>query len=320
MPKLEKGSQAAKDWAKKMRDARMSKKSVKGGVIGDDPFGLSRGGKKLSLNRVPTPVPPTPVLPTPTPEILSPPPNTDIIPVQQFETQPSQKIRKPKARRTPLNPTMPDLSAYDKMSDEELLKLLGKGLKGGYLQPGESPPAAGPIDYKEGSYVVEPDDALDEEMIDGEGMCTCCKMCGGKLSMKKIGKAFSKLGQATTKINPVSLALENKKSRDAMVKSGQFTQDVALPAVTTAGLPLYYGAAGTAGMMLGGPVGSMAATKAADELYKGMVVKPGYDPQERQKSKTVGLVAKKSGELGAKSLKQGASGKGVRKQKLVIIN
>ena len=165
----------------------------------------------------------------------------------------------------------------------------------------------------------------DTDMIDGAGMCSChkCEMCGGKIRMKgltKVGKAFGKAGDA---LNPMSYALKNKGTRDAMIASGEVTNDYALPAVTTAGLPLYYGAAGTTGMLLGGPVGAMTATKAADELYKGMVVKPGYDPQERQKSKTLGVVSKKTGELGAKNLKQGASGKGVRKskkKKLIILD
>jgi hypothetical protein len=181
-----------------------------------------------------------------------------------------------------------------------------KGIKGGYLQPGELPPASGPVEPMDGGYAVMPDDA-----IEGKGCCEKCTMCGGKLSSKSISKAFSKLGRATTKLNPVSWAIENKKSRDAMIKTGQFTQDTALPAVVTAGMPLYYGAAGTAGMMLGGPAGSMVATKGAEALYNQMVAKPGYDPRARQKSKTLEVVSGEVGKMGASNLKAGASGKGM---------
>lgn len=180
-----------------------------------------------------------------------------------------------------------------------------KSMKGGFLQPGEAPPSAGPIEKKGDGYAVMPDDAID----------------GGKVSLKKVGKAFSKMGRATTKLNPMSWAIENKKSRDAMIQSGKFTQDTALPAVVTAGMPLYYGTAGTAGMLLGGPMGSMAATKAADELYKEMVVKQGYDPRARQSSETVGAISGEVGKIGASQWKSGTAGKGMRKKpKFVIID
>lgn len=130
---------------------------------------------------------------------------------------------------------------------------------------------------------------------------------GGKISMGKISKGLSKVGKAfstgTEKINPLSYAVKDKKLSNAMRKAGAFTQDYALPAVVQAGMPLYYGAAGTAGMMLGGPVGAVAATKGAELLYDEMVGKKGYDPRERQKSKLLGNVAKSMGSVGASELK-----------------
>jgi hypothetical protein len=161
---------------------------------------------------------------------------------------------------------------------------------------------------------------------EGRGICkgcSCCEMCGGALSLRTfqrgLTKATSQLSKGLDKINPMSYAIKNKKTSKAMRQSGNVTQNYLLPAVTTAGMPLYYGSAGTAGMMLGGPLGAMAATKAADTLYQEMVGKRGYDPRLRQKSKTLGVVSNKVGELGASNLKQGASGKGMRMKKKLVI-
>lgn len=173
-------------------------------------------------------------------------------------------------------------------------------ISGGFLEAGEVPPAAGPIHQKDDTFEVESSDA-----IDGSGMCDCvhCEMCGGKISMKKLKNIPTVLSSGTSKINPMSYAIKDKKSRQAMIKSGEITQDYIQPAVVSAGMPLYYGAAGTAGMMLGGPVGAMAATKGADLLYKKMVGEQGYDPRERQKSELLGAISAEVGKAGASQMK-----------------
>jgi hypothetical protein len=126
-------------------------------------------------------------------------------------------------------------------------------------------------------------------------------------SPKKINETFGKIGTA---VNPMNYAMKNKKVTNLMRQSGQLTDKYLLPAAVSAGLPLYYGAAGTAGMMLGGPLGALAATRAADTLWQEAVVKKGYDPRERQKSKVLGAIAEKVGQAGASQYKAGMSGKG----------
>jgi hypothetical protein len=233
-----------------------------------------------------------------------------------------------------------------------------KGMKGGYLQPGEMPPAAGPDPTNDvPEYIREPDGK--DVSISGDGMmCKCCKVCGGamitnpadqyvpmlqaglqksrfdsgeivggKTSLKKIGRTLSKgLAKAGRALNPMAYAIENKRTRDLMAQSGQLTNENLLPAVTTAGLPLYYGAAGTTGLLLGGPLGAMASTKGADMLWQEMVVKKGADPRARQKDKMLGAISGEIGKLGASQLKAGmsapkSSGNGVRrkKKKLIIL-
>jgi len=108
-------------------------------------------------------------------------------------------------------------------------------------------------------------------------------------------------------LNPMAYAIENKGTRDLMVQSGQLTNENLLPAVTTAGLPLYYGAAGTTGLLLGGPLGAMASTKGADMLWQEMVAKKGADPRARQKDKMLGAISGEIGKLGASQLKAGMS-------------
>ncbi len=51
MPRFEKGSPQALEWAKKMKQAREAKKQMKGGMITDDPFGLSSPDKPLTLRK-----------------------------------------------------------------------------------------------------------------------------------------------------------------------------------------------------------------------------------------------------------------------------
>jgi hypothetical protein len=359
MPRFEKGSKEAKEWAQKMREARMKK--MKGGMIeegSDDELAAITANMTME----------------------------DKSPSRDRPSGVKKELMKPKIIRkgdsTEAQPkTTGKRQAESQGKNEEKGKGMKKGRKpknivmGGYLQPGEMPPAAGldpTNDVPE--YIKQPDGT--DVPIDGYGMmCKChkCKMCGGalitnpdnqyvpmlqaglqksrfdsgeivggKTSSKKIGRAFSKAGDKLTTgfakagmaVNPMTYAIKNKGTRDLMIQSGEFTNDYALPAVTTAGLPLYYGAAGTAGMMLGGPLGAIAATKGADMLWQEMVVKKGADPRERQKSKTLELISGEVGKLGASQLKAGMSGpktsgpksggtsqtgKGMRKKKKKLI-
>lgn len=306
MPRYEKGSKEAIAWAAKMKQAREAKKGIKGGMVPDAPFGLSQGGKKLSLKRGRSPTPP----PTPLPA-AAPSPQIPDVDFKSLAPAPLSNMSG-MVKKKPFAIRQTGTGAKKKISKNIML--------GGYLQPGEFPPAAGinPTDDAP-AFIQEPDGS--ELSIEGEGMCHCetCKMCGGRLKMKGLTKGLAKAAKA---LNPMSYALNNKGTRDLMIQSGQFTNDYALPAAVSAGMPLYYGAAGTAGMMLGGPAGSMAATKGAQMLYDEMVGKPGYDPRDRQKSKTLGVVSGEVGKMGSSRLKSGASGKGMRKKKgkLVIMD
>lgn len=133
------------------------------------------------------------------------------------------------------------------------------------------------------------------------------QMNGGKLSSTKINKAFTKgIEKATTAVNPMSYAIKNKQTQQAMIDTGTVTTDYLLPGVVSAGLPLYYGAAGTAGMMLGGPIGAAAAVEGSKKLYEGMVTSKGYDPRESQKSSVLGAASENVGKYGASELKSSA--------------
>lgn len=275
MPRPEKGSQAAKEWAAKMKKAREAKKkSIQGGVIDDD----------------------TRVI-------------MDVV----------QSHKKQKTDEKELNRTK-RLDAYDiRRMDSAIRRFRDRYMS--HVPQERKQEVSDLLMSRLYSISQEDNQLLDNanSITDDQHEPTGGAGIGGKISMKSIQRGFTKVGsqlsKAVSKINPMAQAIENKGTREALVQSGDVTQNYLLPAVTTAGLPLYYGAAGTAGMLVGGPVGSMAATKAADELFQGMVVKRGYDPRARQKSKTLDVVSKKSGELGAKNLKQGASGKGMRKKK-----
>jgi hypothetical protein len=174
-------------------------------------------------------------------------------------------------------------------------------IEGGYLQPGEVPPASGQVQQiPNDGYKI-----LSEDVVSGSGMCecVCCEMCGGKINTKKLKNIPTALSTGASKINPMTYAIKDKKTREAMIASGDVTQDYIQPAVVSAGLPLYYGSAGTAGMMLGGPMGAIAATKGADLLYNKMVTGPGYDPRERQKSELLGNLSSAVGQVGASHMK-----------------
>jgi hypothetical protein len=183
-------------------------------------------------------------------------------------------------------------------------------------------PELSPSSSSSSIYEISPSSStssIREAEETGRGML---RKCGNEMSAEGIGKMFKKasktfdkagkkmntgMAKLGTAVNPMTYALGNKKISKLMRQSGQLTNDYLLPAAVSAGLPLYYGAAGTAGMMLGGPLGALAATKAADTLWQEAVVKRGYDPRERQKSKILGAIAEKIGQAGASQYKAGMS-------------
>ena len=345
MPKFQKGSEEAKAWGDKMKKAREAKKSMKGGMIKEDTNNEIKINKMKKIVGKGIPQKRRPI------ELVgSSQPMTDtqlrqlemnlvsnrIMSIlnsrDNYETQ-YENINAIRNDTLPfsiqrMSPELQDnyREQINIMVDAAINNLQERHrnepskkrrrLKGGYLQPGEIPLALN--EYQ----------LLQDKLIEGEGVCSCdkCEMCGGSLSksLLKVGKSFGKVGET---LNPMSYALKNKGTREAMIKSGEITQDYAIPAITTAGLPLYYGAAGTAGMMLGGPLGALAATEAADMLWQEQVAKKGYDPQQRQKSKTLAMVSKEVGKLGASQLKKDlgpskpsappSKGKGLCKKKKV---
>lgn len=123
----------------------------------------------------------------------------------------------------------------------------------------------------------------------------------------KVGTAFGKAGDA---MNPMAYAIKNKGTRDAMISSGDATNNYILPAVVSAGKPIYDATAMTASTMLtGNPV---LGKVAADALWNGMVGDKGYDPRDRQKSAELGTLSDTLGKAVAKpysaSLSAGGSG------------
>ena len=294
MPRFEKGSKEAIEWGKKMKAARDKKKQMSGGwlqpgenvgalkssdatpvedIEGGKISGMGPGYSKLKRKA------------------------KKVVP-ETIQVAPAKKTL-PKLGRNGELPNMTDgqMNSFNTMIDDfktydadELRELIDTE-----RVRAEDPASGWGHPYDVGMYVALLK-ALYEKGVEG-----------GKISMGKISKGLSKVGKAfstgTEKINPLSYAVKDKKLSNAMRKAGAFTQDYALPAVVQAGMPLYYGAAGTAGMMLGGPVGAVAATKGAELLYDEMVGKKGYDPRERQKSKLLGNVAKSMGSVGASELK-----------------
>jgi hypothetical protein len=136
---------------------------------------------------------------------------------------------------------------------------------------------------------------------------------GGKISLSKITKGITKgVSKATTPLNKATQALQmanplhyitgTKGGQKFGMTTGDIAANYALPAVIEAGKPLYLGAAGTAGMMVGGPVGALIATEAAKELYDSRA-KP-YEP--KQKSKALGAFSKEFGKAGSKAIGFGA--------------
>jgi hypothetical protein len=131
---------------------------------------------------------------------------------------------------------------------------------------------------------------------------------GGKMKnpFKSVGKAFDKAGdkmntgmaKVATAINPMTYVLGSKTGRNLGIGLGDATNNYLLPAVVSAGKPIYDATAMTASTMLTG--NPMLGKVAADTLWNEMVAKKGYDPRERQKSKELGELSGVAGEALAK--------------------
>lgn len=195
-------------------------------------------------------------------------------------------------------------------------------MKGGFLQPGEMPIQQLEQDIGYSGFNLE-------DILSPEDLAT---IQGGKVNLekelKKVGKQISKatkpaskatnklekafqpsgkttiqFSKAMDKVNPVGYAIRDPRLQSAMIKSGEISTDYLLPAIVQAGMPMYYGAAGTAGMMLGGPLGAAAAVQGARMLHDEMVGKPGYSPAQQQRSKSLGQFSTAVGKIGASNIK-----------------
>ena len=136
---------------------------------------------------------------------------------------------------------------------------------------------------------------------------------GGKKGIiKKLKSAGEKMAQGISKgseyVNPMMWAIKDKNVRGAMATSGQITNDYLLPAVVSAGKPIYDATAMTASTMLtGNPVLGKAV---ADTLWNEMVAKKGFDPRENQKSKELGQLSATFGQAMSKPYSASLQGKG----------
>jgi hypothetical protein len=144
---------------------------------------------------------------------------------------------------------------------------------------------------------------------------------GGKIKnpFKSVSKAFNKAGDAmssglaktATAINPMTYVLGSKTGRNLGIGLGDATNNYLLPAVVSAGKPIYDATAMTASTMLtGNPVLGKAV---ADTLWNEMVAKKGYDPRERQKSKELGELSGVAGQALAKPYSASLGGMGRKK-------
>jgi hypothetical protein len=118
-------------------------------------------------------------------------------------------------------------------------------------------------------------------------------------SFDKAGKSMSEgmyqASQGLNKINPMMIALNDKKTSKLMRQSGEITNDYLLPAVVAMGKPVYDATAMTASTMItGNPI---AGKILADALWDNMVANKGIDPRDRQKSELLGIVSSQIGNV-----------------------
>jgi hypothetical protein len=115
---------------------------------------------------------------------------------------------------------------------------------------------------------------------------------------KGLETAGHTLGQGAIYANPMMWALSDKGTSKKMGELGLITNDYLLPAVVSAGKPIYDATAmGASTMLTGNP---MLGKMAADTLWNEMVAKKGIDPRDRQKSKELGAVSSILGQAATK--------------------
>jgi hypothetical protein len=113
---------------------------------------------------------------------------------------------------------------------------------------------------------------------------------GGKLSLTdKILKPLTK---------GVSKVFTNKKVSNTGISLGETTNNKILPFVAVAGKPVFMGVAGMAGSTLGGPVGGVASTTAANVAYD----KFAQPVANRQKDKNLKKLSDLSGKFAVNKL------------------
>jgi hypothetical protein len=131
-----------------------------------------------------------------------------------------------------------------------------------------------------------------------------------KKAFNPVKKAFSDVGHKLSKageaINPMTYALKSKGITKAMKQSGDLTQNELLPAVVSAGKPVFDATAMAASTALtGNPV---LGKVAANTLWKQMVEKKGFDPRKRQRSQELGELSSTFGQAAAKPMKASLGG------------
>ena len=146
---------------------------------------------------------------------------------------------------------------------------------------------------------------------------------GGKIKnpFKSVSKAFAPVkktfdkagvklntgaAKVATAINPMTYALGNKDTRNAMIQSGKITHDYLLPAVVSAGKPIFDATAMVGSTMLTG--NPLLGKVAADTVWNEMVTKKGNDPRQNQKSKELGELSTVFGQALAKPYTAALSG------------
>jgi hypothetical protein len=112
---------------------------------------------------------------------------------------------------------------------------------------------------------------------------------------KNLSKGIDTVSQGLSKINPMMIALNDKKTSKLMSQSGKLTNDTLLPAVVAMGKPVYDATAMAASTAItGNPI---AGKMLADTLWDNMVAKKGIDPRDRQTNALLGAVSGTIGNL-----------------------
>ena len=157
MPRFEKGSKEAMAWAAKMKKAREAKKSIKGGMVTDDPFGLTTSGQKLTLKRGIVDKSTSP----PKKSVKVDVPDIDFKPIKTEKVSGTTEIKRPIAKKSK-----------------------AKSMTGGFLSPGEVPLASTDEGLVAEKELYAPREIKSSEfMIDEKGgaICKNCRMCGGAM-------------------------------------------------------------------------------------------------------------------------------------------